>query len=163
MNKDIYQFQSIEESSLYAFVSEGIQGKVQKAVLISPLSDDLAESFHPMFNLAFGDVVAFENRWILDDSIRTGNGDMSKVIATVAAIAMEFLGKHPNCSLSFQGYIDKKSVLLGKNQRNILYQRGIDSNWEELSGELRLWGVKGRKFEEYAPGNAYDRILVKLK
>lgn len=163
MNKEVYQFQSIEEDSFYVFVSEGIQGKIKKAVLISPLSDDLDEYFYPMFNLAFGDLVAFEGSWILDDSVRTGNGDMPKVVATVAAIAMDFLGKHPYCSLSFQGYIDQKSVLLGKNQRNMLYQRGIDSNWGELSSKLRFWSVKAGKLETYAPGNAYDRILVKLK
>lgn len=98
MNKDIYQFQSIGEDSLYVFVSEGTQGKV-----------------------------------------------------------------HTCSSLSFQGYIDQKSVLLGKNQRNILYQRAIDSNWEQLSDKLGFWGVKAGKLEKYAPGNAYDRILVKLK
>jgi hypothetical protein len=162
MNKDIYSFQNIE-SSYYVFASEGIRGKVKKGVLISPLSDDLDEYFYPLFNLAFGDLVVFEGRWILDDSIRSGNGDMPKVIATVAAIAMDFLDKHPNCSLSFQGYIDQKSVLLGKNQRNILYQRGINSNWEELSDKFRFWGVKAREFEKYTPGYAYDRILVKLK
>lgn len=163
MNKDIYPFQSIEEDSFYVFVSEGRQGKIKKAVLISPLSDDLNEYFDPVFNLAFGDVIAFEGWWMLDDSVRTGNGDMPKVIATVAAIAMNFLRKHPYCSLSFQGYIDQKSVLVGKNQRNMLYQRGIDSNWDELSAKLKFWGVKAGKFEKYTRRSTYDRILVKLK
>lgn len=163
MNKDIYEFQTIEEGALYVFVSEGSQGKIKKAVLISPLPDDLDEYFNPLFNLAFGDVVKFEGRWMLDDSVRTRNGDMPKVIATVAFIAMDFLGKKPHCSLSFQGSIDQKSFVLGKNQRNVLYQRGINSNWEKLSDKLRFWGVKAGKLEEYTPGTAYDRILVKLK
>lgn len=163
MNKDIYQIQSVEEDTLYVFVSEGIRGKISKIVLISPLSDDLDEYFYPLFNLAFGDLVAFEDKWTLDDSIRSGNGDMPKVIATVATIAMDFLRKYPRCSLSFQGYVDRKSVLRGKNQRNMLYQRGIDSNWGDLSDKFRFWGVKAGKFEKYTPGTVYDRILIKLK
>lgn len=163
MNKDIYQFLSIGEDSLYVFVSEGIHGKIEKAVLISPLSDELDEYFYPLYNLAFGDLVVFEGSLILDDSVRTGNGDMSKVIATVAAIVMDFLSKHPYSTLSFQGYIDQKSARLGKNQRNILYQRGINSNWKELSDELRFWGINAGEFEKYDPESTYDRILVKLK
>jgi len=121
MNRDIYPFQSIEEGSLYVFSSEGIQGKIKKAVLISPLFDDLTEFFNPLFNLAFGDLAVSKNGWILDDSVRTGNGDMPKVIATVVAIALDFLDRNPYRTLSFQGYIDHKSALLGKNQRNMLY------------------------------------------
>lgn len=163
MNKDIYQFQNIGEDSFYVFVSEGIHGKIEKAVLISPLSDELGEYFYPLFNLAFGDLVVLQGSLILDDSVRTGNGDMSKVIATVAAIVTDFLSKHPNSTLSFQGYIDQKSARMGKNQRNMLYQRGINSNWKELSEELRFWGINAGKFERYNPENTYDRILVKLK
>ena len=121
MNRDIYPFQSIEEGSLYVFSSEGIQGKIKKAVLISPLFDDLTEFFNPLFNLAFGDLAVSKNGWILDDSVRTRNGDMPKVIATVVAIALDFLDRNPYRTLSFQGYIDHKSALLGKNQRNMLY------------------------------------------
>lgn len=163
MNKDIYEFQSIEEGALYVFVSEGRHGKIKKAVLISPLPDDLDKYFYPLFNLAFGDVTDFEGKWMFDDRVRTRNGDMPKVIATVAFIAMDFLRKNPSCSLSFEGSIDRKSSLLGKNQRNVLYQRGINSNWEKLSDKFRFWGVNGGKFEAYNPGTAYDRILVKLK
>ncbi|WP_019940757.1 DUF6934 family protein [Dyadobacter beijingensis] len=163
MNKDIYHFQSIEDSSLYTFTSEGIHGKIHKVVLMSPLIDELNAHFDPLFNLAFGDIVRLKDSWVLDDSIRTGNGDMPKVIATVAAIAIAFLEKHPHSTLSFQGYMDPKSAFLGKNQRNILYQRGINSNWEELSAKLRFWGVKAGKFESYTRGSTYDRILANRK
>ncbi|MGV3602541.1 MAG: DUF6934 family protein [Dyadobacter fermentans] len=163
MHKDIYPVETVDENSLYVFVSEGAHGQVKKAVLISPLPDHPDDFFCPLFNLAFGDVVTLESGWTFDDSVRTGNGDMPKVIATVAAIAMDFLMSHPNSSLSFQGYADQKSVLLGKNQRNMLYQRGINSNWQELSRKLDIWGAAAGEFEKYIPGSSYDRILVKLK
>jgi hypothetical protein len=163
MNKDTYPFLNLEGDFIYAFVSEGIRGNVLKAVLISPLPYHPEKHFNPLFNLGFGDVVGHDEEWTLDDSVRSGNGDMPKVIATVARIAMEFLRKHPDCALSFQGYIDQKSVLHGKNHRNVLYQRGINSNWPELSVEFTFWGGKAGNFEKYVVGNQYDQILVKIK
>lgn len=163
MNKDIYTFLNLEEDFIYVFVSEGIRGNILKAVLISPLPYHPEQHFNPLFNLGFGDITGRNEGWFLDDSVRSGNGDMPKVIATVARIAMEFLRKHPDCALSFQGYNDQKSVLHGKNHRNVLYQRGINSNWSELSAEFAFWGDKAGHVEQYIVGNQYDQILVKLK
>ncbi|MCF0070629.1 hypothetical protein LZD49_09110 [Dyadobacter sp. CY261] len=163
MNKDIYPFFNLEEDFIYAFVSEGIRGKILKAVLISPLPYHPEQHFNPLFNLGFGDFIELDDEWMLDDSVRSGNGDMPKVIATVARIAMEFLRKHLEYALSFQGYNDQKSIRHGKNHRNMLYQRGINSNWSELSAHLTFWGDKAGHVEEYVVGNQYDQILVKLK
>ncbi len=163
MNKDSYPFQSIEEDFIYFFISEGIHGKIQKVVSITPLHDDLGNHFKPQYNLGFGDLVGINDEWIISDAVRSGNGDMSKVIATVARIEMEFLNKHPEATLSFVGYLDEKSALQGKNHRNILYQRGISSNWSELSTYYNFWGVKEGRIEQYIADRQYDRILIKHK
>ncbi|SDE04761.1 hypothetical protein SAMN04487996_103197 [Dyadobacter soli] len=163
MNKDIYPFYQAEDDFLYFFVSSGIKGDIQKAVVISDVPDSSNYPSDSVYNLGFGDVVAVSSSWILDDSPRSGNGDMPKVIATVALIAMDFLREHPWALLSLEGYVDEKSALQGKNHRNILYQRAIDSNWAELSTEFRFWGVKSGKTEDYIVGNQYDRILVNFK
>jgi hypothetical protein len=161
MNKDIYPFQNLEESKVYLFVSEGVCGKIAKGVLIRPIPEALSYGFTPAFNLGFGDIVATRDEWILDHAIRSGNGDMSKVIATVAQIGIDFLRKHPGSALSFKGYIDAKSAQQNSNPRNSLYQRGINSNWAELSAEFDFWGIKEGQVQAYAVGCWYDQILVK--
>ena len=163
MNKDIYPFYYDEDHSLYFFISIGTHGDIQKVVSISKIQDNSDYPSTPAYNLGFGDVVTLPGGWTLDDSPRTGNGDMAKVIATVARIAMEFLREHPGSLLSLEGYIDEKSAMQGKNQRNILYQRAINSNWVQLSSEFRFWGVKSGKILEYVVGNQYDKILVNRK
>ena len=163
MNKDIYTFYYDEDYSLYFFISMGIHGHIQKVVSISRIPDNSDYPSTPAYNLGFGDVVTFSGGWALDGSPRTGNGDMAKVIATVARIAMDFLREHPESLLSLEGYMDEKSAVRGKNQRNILYQRVIDSNWVQLSSEFRFWGVKSGEISEYIIGNQYDKILVNRK
>jgi len=162
MNKDCYQFSKSPDDFTYAFVSEGIRGRITKGVLITLLRGTFPYPFSFVYNLAFGDLVPFHDTWILDDSVRTGNGDMPKVIATVARIAMDFLGRNPDSLISFEGYMDEKSALQGKNHRNILYQRAINSNWAELSKDFQFWGVMGEKIDPYSVGIAYDKILVGL-
>lgn len=163
MNKDIYPFYQAENDSLYFFISKGIHGDIQKVVSISKIPDRFGYPSDSAYNLGFGDVVTSSRGWTVDDSPRSGNGDMPKVIATVARIAIEFLREHPESSLSLEGYIDEKSAIQGKNQRNILYQRAIDSNWVQLSTEFRFWGVRSGEIVDYIIGNQYDRILVKYK
>ena len=163
MNKDIYPFRNVIDDFVYLFVSEGIHGTIDKGVLIDPIPDNLSYWFKSTYNLGFGDVVISENGWGLNDNVRSGNGDMPKVIATVARIAIDFLTSHPSSVLSFQGYIDSKSAEQGKNHRNILYQRAINSNWNELSIKFSFWGVKEGQIEEYVVSQQYDQILVKLK
>ena len=163
MNKDIYPFYQAEDNSLYFFISKGIHGDIQKVVSINKIPNGSDYPSESAYNLGFGDVVAVYGGWSLDDSPRSGNGDMPKVIATVARIAIEFLREHPESLLSLEGYMDEKSTMQGKNQRNILYQRAINSNWLQLSAEFRFWGVNSGKIVDYIVGNQYDRILVGCK
>ncbi|MGV3602539.1 MAG: DUF6934 family protein [Dyadobacter fermentans] len=161
--KNVYPYRSVKDDFVYLFVSEGIHGAIEKGVLIEAIPDDGCYWFESTFNLGFGDVAFSEEGWELDDTVRTGNGDMPEVIGTVIRIAMDFLSKYPTATLSFQGYIDSKSVQQGKNHRNILYQRAINSNWEALSAQFDFWGVKGGQIEPYMVGYQYDQILVKHK
>lgn len=163
MNKDIYPFYQAEDDSLYFFVSRGVHGDIQKVVSINKIPDNPDYPSESVYNLGFGDVITVAGGWTIDDSPRSGNGDMSKVIATVARIAMEFLRENPESLLSLEGYMDEKSTMQGKNQRNILYQRAIDSNWVQLSSEFRFWGTRSGEISDYIVGNQYDKILVNRK
>ncbi|SDE04847.1 hypothetical protein SAMN04487996_103199 [Dyadobacter soli] len=163
MDRTTYPIHSTNDGFEYLFISEGIRGNILKGISIEYIPDDQPHFLRPIYNLAFGDAKLVGDNWALNDSVRSGNGDMPKVIATVVKVAVEFLTRHKNATLSFQGYLDEKSLAMGKNQRNILYQRAIDSNWDELSVKFCFWGAKTGKFEEYSIGNQHERILVKLK
>lgn len=163
MNKEFYPFRRIDNDFVYFFLSEGVRGIIEKGVLIERLPEHLCLGFESNYNLGFGNVMLVNDERVVDDSVRSGNGDMAKIIATVARIAINFLRDHPECTLSFQGFIDTKSAQHGKNHRNILYQRGIESNWDELSAEFDFWGVTSGNIEAYVVGRLYDRILVKHK
>lgn len=129
--------------------------------MITPIEPDLVNSPHlDLYNLAFGDVKEEDNSWIFDDSSRSNNGDMPKVMATVVRIAIDFMKKNKNAVLTFSGYIDQKSDTLGRNQRTILYQRAIESNWVELNTYFQFWGIRDDKQEDYVPGKLYNKILV---
>ncbi|SEJ12625.1 hypothetical protein SAMN05216327_106214 [Dyadobacter sp. SG02] len=118
---------------------------------------------YELYNLGFGDLKIRNNEWILDDSTRTNNGDMSKVIATVVQIAVLFLREHKDAILFFQGYWDSKSIKGGRNQRNLLYQRAIESNWEDFTNEFVIRGVISSKIIDYVNGDTYDEILIRCK
>lgn len=164
MNKETYAFDRSETGHEYLFVSTGQLGNILKMVSISPIWDNSAFSdTTTLFNLAFGDVITINNQSKMDDSIRTNNGDMPKVLATVIQIAMFFMEENPGATLIFEGYMDSKSTELGRNQRNILYQRAINSNWDQLNSAFDIAGVRKHQREQYIPGENYDAILIMHK
>jgi len=157
MNKDSYAYRKSQLSPTYMFISEGFNGQIPKIVSFSKI--DISDG-RPVFNLAFGSLKVSEGKSFIDDQCRSNNGDIVKVLATVARIAIEFMHENPDTVLSFSGAMDEKSIRVGRNQRNVIYQRGIDTNWEELIKSFRIWGVRGQSQEEYVKGRPYDEILI---
>ncbi|MEO6284626.1 MAG: hypothetical protein ABIN80_11870 [Dyadobacter sp.] len=164
MNKESYSYRKSGDGNLYSFVSEGTYGNITKSVsIVRILSEFTNLPDQEIYNLAFGDFRIINGQWMIDDSSRSNNGDMPKVIATVAKIAIEFMHENKTAILSFSGFMDKKSFELGRNQRTNLYQRAINSNFEELCKSFEIMGVIKDRIEEYALGTGYDRILIKCK
>ena len=164
MDKEIYSIHYVPGTYVFTFDSEGIHGKIRKIVTIDRIDEpfvDLIPGHY--YNLAFGDLKIENGFWEMDDGARTNNGDMSKVIATVAQIAIDFLCKNREAVLFFKGYPDSKSVKPGRNQRNMLYQRVINSNWEFLSGKFVIKGFNSEEYADYARGQPFDAILISCK
>ncbi|TLU99391.1 DUF6934 family protein [Dyadobacter luticola] len=163
MNRPTYEFEQQANPNVYTFTSVGVNGEIKKAVIISrieSISDDPNAQF---YNLAFGDLADATDYSTCNDDVRSNNGDMPKILATVVKVTMEFLTKNRTATLMFSGLIDEKSRLLGRNQRNILYHRAIDSNWFELSLLLEVYGINGMDVEEYRPGVQYETVLLRRK
>ncbi|HWV33573.1 MAG TPA: hypothetical protein VN038_28155 [Dyadobacter sp.] len=164
MNKEIYPVHYVPGTYVFTFDSEGIHGKIRKIVTIDRMEGPFVGLIQgDYYNLAFGDVKVENGFWEIDDGARTNNGDMLKVIATVAQIAIDFLCKNREAVLYFKGYPDSKSIKSARNQRNMLYQRAIDSNWEFLSGKFVIKGFNRKGYVDYVRGQPFDAILISCK
>jgi len=130
---------------LYTFASKGKNGVIPKAIAFQEIDAGL-------YNLALLDYDEQNKIW-LDDS-NTNNGDLSKVMATVAQTIVLFLDTYPTSSI----YIEANS-----NARNRLYHR-IMTNYRaefELYFEIEasLDGIK----EPFGIGKQYDSFYIRKK
>ena len=139
----------IDESSLnFQFESIGPNGKVLKVVVFTPQNSNGIT----YFNLAFGDWD--EDQQKLDDLSVTNNNDREKVLATVAAVVLEFLNNFPDMTVYAEG---------STPSRTRLYQIGIASQYEEISSLLYVYGFVNGQWEEFRKDYNYEAFLVSLK
>lgn len=129
----------------YEFISEGPRGNILKAVIYDQIEEDL-------FNLAFGDWNAELKR--IDDTNRSNNSDRDKVLATVAATAIDFTNKFPDAIIYTEG---------STPARTRLYQMGITHNLEEISETFEIEGYINETWEPFQKGHNYEAFLVRRK
>ena len=130
---------------LYTFIRGGKNGVIPKAIVFQEIDIEL-------YNLALLDYDEQNKIW-LDDS-NTNNGDLSKVMATVAQTIVLFLDTYPTSSI----YIEANS-----NSRNRLYHR-IMTNYRaefELYFEIEA-SFNGIK-EPFSIGKKYDNFYIRKK
>ena len=97
MNLERYNYKSSPDHKEYIFFSEGPKGRIRKVVRFQRFTSDVGD----MFNLAFGDWEERTKR--MNDSSRSNNGDVDKVLATVADIVLDFTTKYPNAEIFASG------------------------------------------------------------
>lgn len=130
----------------YEFISVGPKGNIKKIVEYS------ATSIENVFNLAFGDYD--EASGTIDDKSVTNNGDMLKVLATVASTVYAFTAKYPDAWI----------YAIGSNDaRTRLYRIGIAKNLTEISENFNIYGLKNEVWEKMILGEEYDAFLIKRK
>lgn len=164
MNYPTYSYQKTGSQYFYTFLSCGPRGEITKLVRISQIPDsehNIAETI--LYNIAFGDLKEVNEKVILDDSARSNNGDMRKVLATVVRIMEAFMARNRNIILSFSGYQNDENLPASANQRMRLYQKIIDANMDGLSPKFQFWGVVNGYREVYVPVKPYCEILVQFK
>lgn len=138
-----YPYFALKEHTQYVFKSIG-EKAVIKIVIFTPLRGNI-------WNLGFGDL---ENDGFINDTIITNNQDASKVLRTVAKIAIDFLAKHPN-------YVLEIKPVDGKRKR--LYNGIFQRYFEEMSDIFQIIGILGRKKEPYTPSKIYDKFRITYK
>ncbi|QRR02062.1 DUF6934 family protein [Dyadobacter sandarakinus] len=140
-------FNLIDVLGAWKFCSEGRNGRFELRVLITRSKQQVNKA---RCNLGFG---VFKDEGI-DDFIETRNGDMQHILATVAAIAVNFLAEYPELELYAEG---------STPARTRLYQREIAKVIDQLPPALAIYGlVRGIHggFIKFRRGVNFDAFLL---
>jgi hypothetical protein len=150
MNLPSYSY-SVNESFLtYEFFSDGPAGLIKKVVRFTRLISKDGSSF---YNLAFGDWNETEQR--VDDLIVTNNKDSERVLATVAAVVIDFSNRHKDVTIFAEG---------STQARTRKYQMGIGKFKNEIESIFDVYGFGNKsKWEKFQTGINYEALLVRRK
>jgi hypothetical protein len=148
MNLERYTYFKRESYKEYSFYSEGPRGRVLKVVRFGRLSPKVAFCY----NLSFGDWS--EDQQNIDDRSITNNGDTEKVLATVAAVVVDFTRIFPQAIIYAMG---------ANPARTRRYQMGINKMLEEIEKIFYVYGRKDRLWETFRKNINYDAFLIQRK
>lgn len=137
-----YLFFVSRKSTWFVFESEGVLGKIPKLVAFEPDQEN-------RWNVGFGDL----KRGVADDRAISNNGDIARVLNTVAKIIREFFAEHPNAILQIKPVDEKRKRLY-----NLIFQRHL----EAVSLEFQIKGLREGAFEAYSPYEFYDSFEISL-
>ncbi|MFN0176378.1 MAG: DUF6934 family protein [Saprospiraceae bacterium] len=125
-----YPIEQNETATQFLFFSEGVKGRILKAVFISHYE-------RHRWNLAFGDVGA---DWEIDDKAKTNNNDVVKVLGTVAKAALIFSETYPERALIIFPVDEKRKRLY-----NLIFRRKLT----EIEMIFHVFGKRGRRWEAF--------------
>ena len=148
MHLEEYTIVKGESDFYYEFYSEGPRGRIRKIVRFMPLTG----TGNDYYNLYLGDWLEAEDRF--SDTVVSNNMDREKVLATVAAIVVDFTAAIPHAVIFAEG---------NTPSRNRLYQMGISANWQIISEYFDLHGFKDDKWERFQKNRNYEAFLLRRK
>lgn len=165
MNAHYYQYSRVGSEFTYYFTSKGPKGCIPKIVhFVEVSASELGiADFKKLYNLSFGDLRDHGTNAIVDDTVRSNNGDLRVVLSTVIHIVVLFLHKNTDATLLLSGYIDYDHPRGSSDQRSKLYQKVINVNWAELNQNYRFWGLNSDYLERYVVGRQYQKVLIRRK
>lgn len=131
MNVERYEYLTNDLFLDYEFISEGPSKKVKKELSFTPQNSDGIT----YFNLGFGDLD--EGAGTVNDLAVTDNKDTEKVLATIAAIVVEFTAHFPDMPVYARG---------STPSRTRLYQMGLSAHWKEIEQLLSVYGYANNEW-----------------
>ena len=143
MNQPTYTVKFDTDNDYYIFESIGKNGSIFKVVAFSKIQ-------HNVYNFGFGDY-DIQTKDINDKSI-SDNGDMVKVLATVIDIALKFLAENPMVYILIEG---------SSLTRIQLYQRILNTHYEDFIDSHEIYGFKNNNFEEFQKNTSYESFLIR--
>jgi len=126
MNNERYQNVRASTDNLeYKFTSSGKHGEIEKVIQYKKIDPALPD----LYNLGFGHLTGNGN--YIDDHVRADNGDMMKVLSTVAFTVNDFIAHYP----------DKAVYIRGSDPvRTRVYQIAINKHYEEITKDYEIYG-----------------------
>lgn len=124
-----YDLTASTDSTIYEFVSSGMQGDISKAIKYTVTTNT------DIINLGFGDKTNINEKdgtFDIDDLNITDNGDRNIVLATVVNATYAFTELYPDKFVFFSGSCEV---------RTRLYRMAITINQVELSKTFYIFGV----------------------
>ncbi|RZM29686.1 MAG: hypothetical protein EOO88_03905 [Pedobacter sp.] len=146
MLEDQYDCYAHRDYLSYEFVSSGVNGQIIKIVQYSKIMMSGIE----VYNLGFGDLVNGE----VSDKAVSNNGDMRKILATVASTVYDFTNRNDFPWIYAKG---------GDRIRTMLYQRKLRNQLAEISRDFDLYGLTERGWKEFRIDTDYHAFLIKRK
>lgn len=130
MNYPKYIFTSSTDSMTFEFISNGTKGKIDKMIRYECIDED-----KKIYNLCFGNKIVINEQTgelKIDDLAISNNGDLEKILATVAASAYVFAQSYPDRLIFFRG---------STKSRTRLYRRAIFTAYDEISEKFDIFGA----------------------
>jgi hypothetical protein len=141
VNQKFYAFEASEDYLYFWFESRSKERTIAKVV-------EFAEIKENVFNLAFGDV---DESGDLNDLIVSNNGDMYKVMATLAQIVVAFFGRYPAKEVYFAG---------SSYARTRLYRAVLNREMANWSAIFEVRGVVKGEPVPFQSGIEFDGFLI---
>ncbi len=148
MNLERYEYTNAHAYKEYDFYSVGPKGRIRKVVQFVRVS----ASNIPYYNLVLGDWDDILNK--MDITPVTNNGDAEKVLATVAAIVVDF-------TLFFdEVMVYATGSTVARTRR---YQMGINKFLREIENIFYVYGYTGEVWETFRKNINYEAFLITRK
>lgn len=142
-----YDYAIDAEFLMFTFHSIGPNGNIMKAVKYNKFEIGLE-----VYNLAFGDLTG--EGADIDDLVITNNGDMGKILATVAETVVKFTTYRPHAVVIAQG---------STPARTRLYRMNISKYHSEIGSLFLIRGFLNGEWQSFKANQPYEAFLVRRK
>lgn len=142
MKEKFYPFRASEDYLSYYFESRSEERVIPKAIQFEKIGAQV-------YNLAFGDL---DSGGDINDVVVSNNGDMHKVMATVAQVVIAFFGAYPDRQIYFTG---------SSPSRQRLYRAILAREAERWSEVFEVQGVVQGKPVQFEGCVNYQAFLIK--
>jgi len=143
MQLDRYEVKINKSYTEFNFISEGNLGKIEKSIKYQEMQEGV-------YNLGFGDKNPITGE--IDDTIVTNNGDMTKILATVAFSMYLFTKNNPNLWIYVTG---------SSQSRMRLYRMAINKYIEEISKDFAIYiSLEDGEWYPFQPNTETQEFLI---
>jgi hypothetical protein len=148
MNLERYDYERKRTYKEYFFYSEGPKGSILKVVRFILVYGYPAS----YYNIIMGDWNKELND--IDDLSVTNNWDAEKVLATIAAIILDFTGIFSNAKVHVTG---------STSSRTRRYQIGVNKFYHEIEKLFYVYGRIGEQWTPFQKNTNYDAFFIVRK